>query len=147
MSMLLVLSLSMLTACGEDANNNADESGTATGNTAEDKEEKEDNADITVNPYVNRDPVYTTGDNEFLKSAKSLGDEYFNRDLDVTSSTATTDASYLMKDKDEDFSFVMYGPGETGQAHQVDEYVYKDTYLTFIDLYTQMLPQYLNDFK
>ena len=44
MSMLLVLSLSMLTACGEDANNNADESGTATENTAEDKEEKEDDA-------------------------------------------------------------------------------------------------------
>lgn len=116
-------------------------------NSIKEKVEKEDNADITVNPYVNRDPVYTTGDNEFLKLAKSLGDEYFNRDLDVTSSTATTDASYLMKDKGEDFSFVMYGPGETGQAHQVDEYVYKDTYLTFIDLYTQMLPQYLNDFK
>ena len=45
MSMLLVLSLSMLTACGEDANNNADESGTATENTAEDKEEKEENAE------------------------------------------------------------------------------------------------------
>lgn len=52
-----------------------------------------------------------------------------------------------MKDKGKDFSFVMYGPGEIGQAHQVDEYVHKDTYLTFIDLYTQMLPQYLNDFK
>ena len=33
MSMLLVLSLGMLTACCEDANNNADESGTATENT------------------------------------------------------------------------------------------------------------------
>ena len=65
----------------------------------------------------------------------------------MTSSTATTDASYLMKDKDESFSFVMYGPGETGQAHQVDEYVYKDTYLTFIDLYSQLLPQYLNTAK
>ena len=52
-----------------------------------------------------------------------------------------------MKDKDERFSFVMYGPGETGQAHQVDEYVYKDTYLAFIDLYSQLLPQYLNTSK
>lgn len=66
-------------------------------------------------------------------------------DLPLTSSTATTDASYLMKDKDENFSFVMYGPGKTGQAHQVDEYVDKDTYLTFIDLYTQLLTRYLND--
>ena len=111
------------------------------------KVEKESNGDITVNPYVNRDPVYTTGDNSFLKLAKSLGNEYFNRNLEVTSSTATTDASYLMKDKGEDFSFVMYGPGETGQAHQVDEYVYKDVYLTFIDLYIHLLTDYLNQTK
>lgn len=116
-------------------------------NRIKEKIKKESNGDITVNPYVNRDPVYTTGDNSFLKLAKSLGDEYFNRNLEVTSSTATTDASYLMKDKDEDFSFVMYGPGETGQAHQVDEYVYKDVYLTFIDLYIQLLTEYLNQSK
>ncbi|AWI43688.1 ArgE/DapE family deacylase [Staphylococcus nepalensis] len=114
-------------------------------NSIKDRVEQESNADITVNPYVNRDPVYTKGDNEFLKLAKSLGDEHFDRDLEVTSSTATTDASYLMKDKDDNFSFVMYGPGETGQAHQVDEYVYKHTYLKFIDLYSQLLPQYLNN--
>ena len=116
-------------------------------NSIKDQVNQESDADITVNPYVNRDPVYTKGDNTFLKLAKSLGDSYFDRNLDVTSSTATTDASYLMKDKDESFSFVMYGPGETGQAHQVDEYVYKDTYLTFIDLYSQLLPQYLNTAK
>ncbi|MEB6170103.1 ArgE/DapE family deacylase [Staphylococcus pseudoxylosus] len=116
-------------------------------NRIKEKVEKETNGDITVNPYVNRDPVYTTGDNSFLQLAKSLGDEYFNRNLEVTSSTATTDASYLMKDKGEDFSFVMYGPGETGQAHQVDEYVYKDVYLTFIDLYIQLLTDYLNQTK
>lgn len=116
-------------------------------NRIKEKIEKESNGDIIVNPYVNRDPVYTTGDNSFLKLAKSLGDECFNRNLEVTSSTATTDASYLMKDKGEDFSFVMYGPGETGQAHQVDEYVYKDVYLSFIDLYVQLLTQYLNQSK
>ncbi|NQD98393.1 ArgE/DapE family deacylase [Staphylococcus xylosus] len=116
-------------------------------NRIKEKIETESNGDITINPYVNRDPVYTTGDNSFLKLAKSLRDEYFNRNLEVTSSTATTDASYLMKDKSEDFSFVMYGPGETGQAHQVDEYVYKDVYLTFIDLYIQLLTDYLNQTK
>ncbi|PTF10929.1 succinyl-diaminopimelate desuccinylase [Staphylococcus equorum] len=116
-------------------------------NNVKDKVEKESKGDITVNPYVNRDPVYTTGDNRFLKLSKDFGDKYFNRNLELTSSTATTDASYLMKDKNENFSFVMYGPGETGQAHQVDEYIYKNTYLTFIDLYSQLLPQYLNDIK
>src|SRR5699024_3036872 len=81
-------------------------------NSIKDQVKQESDADITVNPYVNRDPVYNKGDNEFLKLTKSLGDSYFDRNLEVTSSTATTDASYLMKDKDESFSFVMYGPGE-----------------------------------
>src|SRR5699024_6196854 len=116
-------------------------------NSIKDQVNQESDADITVNPYVNRDPVYTKGDNTFLKLAKYLGDSYFDRNLDVTTSTATTDTSYLIKDKDESISFVMYGPGETGQAHQVDEYVYKDAYLTFIDLYSQLLPQYLNTAK
>ncbi|KYH13934.1 succinyl-diaminopimelate desuccinylase [Staphylococcus kloosii] len=108
------------------------------------KVEQESNASLEVNPYVNREPVYTTGENSFLKLTKQYGDKYFNRDLDLTASTATTDASFLMKGKDTAFPFVMYGPGETGQAHQVDEYVYKDVYLTFIDLYTNLLTDYLN---
>jgi succinyl-diaminopimelate desuccinylase len=108
------------------------------------KVEQESNASLEVNPYVNREPVYTTGENSFLKLTKQYGDKYFNRDLELTASTATTDASFLMKGKDTAFPFVMYGPGETGQAHQVDEYVYKDVYLTFIDLYTNLLTDYLN---
>src|SRR5699024_12746023 len=112
-------------------------------NSIKDQVNQESNYDITDNTYEKHNHVYTKVDNTFLKLAKSLVDSYLDRNLDVTSSTATTDASYLMKDKDESFSFVMYGPGETGQAHQVDEYVYKDAYLTFIDLYSQLLPQYL----
>jgi succinyl-diaminopimelate desuccinylase len=108
------------------------------------KVEQESNASLEVNPYVNREPVYTTGENSFLKLTKQYGDKYFNRDLELTASTATTDASFLMKGKNDAFPFVMYGPGETGQAHQVDEYVYKDVYLTFIDLYTNLLTDYLN---
>ncbi|MBF7025431.1 ArgE/DapE family deacylase [Staphylococcus kloosii] len=108
------------------------------------KVEQESNASLEVNPYVNREPVYTTGENSFLKLTKQYGDKYFNRDLELTASTATTDASFLMKGKGDAFPFVMYGPGETGQAHQVDEYVYKDVYLTFIDLYTNLLTDYLN---
>ena len=41
----------------------------------------------------------------------------------------------------------MYGPGLIHQAHQVDEYIKKDVYLTFIDLYTEFFPTYLKNMK
>lgn len=34
----------------------------------------------------------------------------------------------------------MYGPGLIHQAHQVDEYVEKDVYLTFIDFVYRIFP-------
>lgn len=102
---------------------------------------------LSIDPYVNRDPIETTGDNKLIDLAQELGKKYFDKDIEKTSSTATTDASFLMKDKDKDFTFVMFGPGETGQAHQVDEYVDKEVYLTFIDLYQELLSTYLNEDK
>ncbi|MCY1597667.1 ArgE/DapE family deacylase [Staphylococcus pettenkoferi] len=113
-------------------------------NEVKDQVEETKGVDLTVEPYVNRDPISTTGDNDFIKMTQSLAESQFNRSFDLTSTTATTDASFLMKDKDEQFGFIMFGPGESGQAHQVDEYVSKDVYTQFVDFYTQLFPKYLN---
>lgn len=32
----------------------------------------------------------------------------------------------------------MFGPGETNEAHVINEYVYKDMYLNFIEIYIQL---------
>ena len=113
-------------------------------NEVKDQVEETKGVDLTVEPYVNRDPISTTGDSDFIKMTQSLAESHFNRSFDLTSTTATTDASFLMKDKDEQFGFIMFGPGESGQAHQVDEYVSKDVYTQFVDFYTQLFPKYLN---
>lgn len=51
----------------------------------------------------------------------------------------------LLRDKDEHFSFLMFGPGTA--PHQINEYVEKEKYLRFIDYYKELLITYLNEYK
>jgi len=111
------------------------------------KQVETDNTDIEIDTYMSRPPVYTTGKNSLITLAHDLGLKYLNTDLPSEASPGVTDASDLLVDKDEDFSFIMYGPGLVSQAHQVDEYVEKNNYLTFIDLYTEFFPTYLKNLK
>ncbi len=111
------------------------------------KQVETDKTDIEIDTYMSRPPVYTTGENKLASLAHDLGEKYLNSDLPLEASPGVTDASDLLVDKDEDFSFIMYGPGLIHQAHQVDEYVEKDVYLTFIDLYTEFFPTYLKNMK
>ena len=58
---------------------------------------------------MSRPPVYTTGDNKLVNLAYELGQTYLNTDLE------TLALALLMFDllvgKDENFPFIMYGPG------------------------------------
>ncbi|WP_436854401.1 ArgE/DapE family deacylase [Staphylococcus caeli] len=109
------------------------------------KQVETDKTDIEIDTYMSRPPVYTTGQNKLATLAHDMGTKYLNTDLPFEASPGVTDASDLLVDKDEDFSFIMYGPGLVSQAHQVDEYVEKSIYLTFIDLYTEFFPTYLKN--
>lgn len=111
------------------------------------KEVETDKTDIEVDTYMSRPPVLTTGTNGLVKLAQNMGHQYLNADLEGLPSPGVTDASDLLQDKDENFPFIMFGPGHISQAHQVDEYVTKSTYLTFIDLFTEMFPSYLENLK
>lgn len=96
---------------------------------------------------MSRPPVYTTGENKLTELAVEMGEKYLNTTLPTEASPGVTDASDLLVDKDENFSFIMYGPGAVNQAHQVDEHVEKDVYLTFVDLFTDFFSTYLNNSK
>ncbi|MDN6630683.1 MAG: M20/M25/M40 family metallo-hydrolase, partial [Staphylococcus equorum] len=109
------------------------------------KQVETDHTDIEIDTYMSRPPVYTTGQNKLAELAHEMGTKYLNADLPLEASPGVTDASDLLVDKDEDFSFIMYGPGLVSQAHQVDEYVEKDVYLSFIDLFTEFFPAYLKN--
>lgn len=97
-------------------------------------------ADLESDLYLDLEPVLTTGKNSLIDTAKVIGDRTFNKDLLAAPIGGVTDASNLLRGKDESFPFLVFGPGS--EPHQVNERVEKDMYLKFIDFYIELLITY-----
>ncbi len=96
-------------------------------------------SDIKVEVTMSLPSVFTNGQSKMVEWTKELGKKYLGFDIRQEGSPGVTDASNLLRGKDEDFPFMMFGPGETKMAHKVDEYVYKEYYLAFFDLYKELI--------
>lgn len=94
--------------------------------------------------FLDLGPVAASKENDLLELIRTLGEKYLDRDIQSTASIGVTDASNLLKGKDSSFPLAMFGPGQTTLAHQVDEYVDKDIYFKFIDLFVELFPEYTN---
>lgn len=103
------------------------------------KEYNEEGANIDVEVTMSLPSVFTNGKSEMVELTRELGKKYLDLDIAVEGSPGVTDASNLLRDKDADFPFMMFGPGETKMAHKVDEYVWKDYYFAFFDLYKELI--------
>ncbi|HHU6751464.1 TPA: ArgE/DapE family deacylase [Staphylococcus pseudintermedius] len=99
--------------------------------------------DLSLDIYLDLEPVLTTGDNSLIKMAHELAKEKLENSIIISPTTGVTDAANLLRDKGEDFPLMIFGPGE--RPHQVDERVKKDSYFTFIDLYQTLFINYLNE--
>ncbi|KFE42114.1 ArgE/DapE family deacylase [Staphylococcus agnetis] len=99
-------------------------------------------ANLEQDVYLDLDPVITTGDNALVRLGVETAKQHFEHDIIVSPTVGVTDASNLLRGKDEHFSFMMFGPGE--RAHQVDERVKKASYLNFIDYYIALFTTYLS---
>ena len=99
----------------------------------------ENDADIDVEVTMSLPSVFTDKDSGLIEAAKKIGEKHLDFDIQVEASPGVTDASNLLRGKDEDFSFMMFGPGETKMAHKIDEYVYKDYYLAFFDIFKEVI--------
>lgn len=96
-------------------------------------------ADIEVEVTMSLPSVFTSGESDMVDLTRKLGKEYLGLDIQLKGSPGATDASNLLRGKDTDFPFMMYGPGETKMAHKTDEYVYKDYYFAFFDIYKELI--------
>lgn len=107
-------------------------------NTTADKYNNE-GSDVEVEVTMSLPSVFTSGQSEMVDLAKELGKKYLGLDIAVMGSPGVTDASNLLRGKDDNFPFMMFGPGETKMAHKTDEYVYKEYYFAFFDIYKELI--------
>ena len=94
---------------------------------------------INVEVTMSLPSVFTTGQSDMIDLAKDLAKKHLDLDVRVEGSPGVTDASNLLRGKEDDFPFMMFGPGETKMAHKTDEYVYKEYYLAFFDIYKELI--------
>lgn len=94
---------------------------------------------IEVEVTMSLPSVLTSGQSKMIELSKELGKKYLGLDLSIKASTGVTDGSNLLRGKDTNFPFMMFGPGETKMAHKVDEYVDKEVYLAFFEIYKELI--------
>ncbi|WP_145392359.1 ArgE/DapE family deacylase [Staphylococcus epidermidis] len=109
------------------------------------EEANQNGASLTQELYLDLEPVVTTGQNRLVELGFDIAKSHFSneRDLIVTPTVAVTDASNLLKGKDENFPFLMFGPGNG--PHQINECVEKTNYLEFVEYYIEFITSYLNE--
>ena len=96
-------------------------------------------SNINVEVTMSLPSVFTSGQSKMVDLAKELGKKYLDLEISVKGSPGVTDASNLLRGKDDNFPFMMFGPGETKMAHKIDEYVYKDYYFAFFNIYKELI--------
>ena len=84
-------------------------------------------------------PVKAEKDSALIQAIQAQ----FDQPLPLVTSAGTTDLAEFTK-SDNTFDCVVFGPGVTTTAHQVDEYVEIDNYLDMIDKYQAIAKSYLN---
>lgn len=89
-------------------------------------------------------PVTSDKDSTLIQVITEVAPHYVNEeDVFVAAFIGTTDASSLLGDNPNNVDLAIVGPGITIMAHQVDEYIEKDMYLKYIDIYKDVAVKYL----
>ena len=89
-------------------------------------------------------PVTSDKDSTLIQVITDVAPHYVSKeDVFVAAFIGTTDASSLLGDNPNNVDLAIVGPGITIMAHQVDEYIEKDMYLKYIDIYKDVAVKYL----
>lgn len=101
-------------------------------------------ADFDLQLTLDLKPLNGGVDSDLVQLTKTLGATYLNQDLEVVPMTGGTDGANFVANKPAGYPIIIFGPGST-TSHQIDEYVDKDEYLTFVNLYIDLLATYLEN--
>lgn len=101
-------------------------------------------ADFDLQLTLDLKPLNGGVNSDLVQLTKTLGATYLNQDLEVVPMTGGTDGANFVANKPAGYPIIIFGPGST-TSHQIDEYVEKDEYLTFVNLYIDLLATYLEN--
>ncbi|HFU7157169.1 TPA: ArgE/DapE family deacylase [Staphylococcus aureus] len=92
----------------------------------------------------NHRPVTSDKNSKLITTIKDVASSYIEQgEIFVSALVGATDASSFLGDNKDNVDLAIFGPGNPLMAHQIDEYIEKDMYLKYIDIFKEASIQYL----
>ena len=94
----------------------------------------------------NHRPVTSDKNSKLITTIKDVASSYIEQgEIFVSALIGATDASSFLGDNKDNVDLAIFGPGNPLMAHQIDEYIEKDMYLKYIDIFKEASIQYLKE--
>ncbi|HCY9442294.1 TPA: ArgE/DapE family deacylase [Staphylococcus aureus] len=94
----------------------------------------------------NHRPVISDKNSKLITTIKDVASSYIEQgEIFVSALVGATDASSFLGDNKDNVDLAIFGPGNPLMAHQIDEYIEKDMYLKYIDIFKEASIQYLKE--
>ncbi|HHC6355844.1 TPA: ArgE/DapE family deacylase [Staphylococcus aureus] len=86
----------------------------------------------------NHRPVTSDKNSKLITTIKDVASSYIEQgEIFVSALVGATDASSFLGDNKDNVDLAIFGPGNPLMAHQIDEYIEKDMYLKYIDIFKE----------
>ncbi|HII1628537.1 TPA: ArgE/DapE family deacylase [Staphylococcus aureus] len=105
-----------------------------------------DSNKLSLDIPSNHRPVTSDKNSKLITTIKEVASSYVEQDeIFVSALVGATDASSFLGDNKDNVDLAIFGPGNPLMAHQIDEYIEKDMYLKYIDIFKEASIQYLKE--
>lgn len=105
-----------------------------------------DSNKLSLDIPSNHRPVTSDKNSKLITTIKDVASSYVEQDeIFVSALVGATDASSFLGDNKDNVDSAIFGPGNPLMAHQIDEYIEKDMYLKYIDIFKEASIQYLKE--
>ncbi len=105
-----------------------------------------DSNKLSLDIPSNHRPVTSDKNSKLITTIKDVASNYVDKnDIFVSALVGATDASSFLGDNKDNVDLAIFGPGNPLMAHQIDEYIEKDMYLKYIDIFKEASIKYLKE--
>ncbi|HGZ4474921.1 TPA: ArgE/DapE family deacylase [Staphylococcus aureus] len=105
-----------------------------------------DSNKLSLDIPSNHRPVTSDKNSKLITTIKDVASSYVEQDeIFVSALVGATDASSFLGDNKDNVDLAIFGPGNPLMAHQIDEYIEKDMYLKYIDIFKEASIQFLKE--